>query len=205
MHLIMQELLPIRLAHVHFANWERARHRADFFAKVSFPDSHPIRAVVDATARDLEDYRCAADVTIANVARKNGDFRCVVNGYFFEDATEWFQSGTSIYRDCPEISFGKGVRRRNKLNLAGLASFHELEVSGKCFIDAVNMLLDVARPTDKGKLVRNKKLFDKDCVRLETQLKRVKVCERDVVGALLCLRRKGLPNGIGKAVLAFLV
>ena len=40
------ELLPIQNAHAHFVNWERAKHRADFFATISFPDSHPLRVAL---------------------------------------------------------------------------------------------------------------------------------------------------------------
>ncbi len=97
MHPILHELLPIRRAHLHFAAWERAKHRAQFFAKVGFPDSHPLRHAVDQVGRDLEEHRWAADLTIAEVARKHGDFRARVNGFFFEDATDWFQSGKDIY------------------------------------------------------------------------------------------------------------
>ena len=69
MHPIVHELLPIRLVHARFANWERAKHRADFFAKVGFPDSHPLRHAVDQISRDLEEHRCAADRTVAGIVR----------------------------------------------------------------------------------------------------------------------------------------
>ena len=205
MHPILHDLPSLRRAHAHFADWERAKHRAQFFAKVGFPDSHPLRHAVDQVGRDLEEHRWAADLTIAEVARKHGDFRAHVNGFFFEDATDWFQSGKDIYWDCPDIVFGRGVKRNSELYLAGVASLHDLETSGRGFIEAVGALVERARPESKRNLVRTAKVFDKDCQRLERQLKRVKVCPRDRWDALLCLQRKGLPSALGKSVLEFLM
>lgn len=74
MHPIVHELLPNRAVHVHFANWERAKHRADFFAKIGFPDSHPLRHAIGQLSRDLEAHRVAADQKVAEIARKHGDF-----------------------------------------------------------------------------------------------------------------------------------
>ena len=74
MHPIVHELLPIRDVHAHFANWERAKHRADFFAKIGFPDSHPLRHTIEQLSGDLEVHRRTADQTIAEIARKHGDF-----------------------------------------------------------------------------------------------------------------------------------
>ena len=37
MHPFLEELIPIKRAHAHFANWERAKHRAEFFCKNRFP------------------------------------------------------------------------------------------------------------------------------------------------------------------------
>ncbi len=97
------------------------------------------------------------------------------------------------------------MRRSNELYLAGVASLHDLETSGRGFIEAVGALVERARPESKRNLVRTSKMFDKDCRRLERQLKRVKVCQRDCLDVLLCLRQKGLPGGLGDQVLAFLV
>ena len=205
MHPIVHELLPIRLVHARFANWERAKHRADFFAKVGFPDSHPLRHAVDQISRDLEEHRCAADRTVAEIVRKYSDFRILVNGSYFEDATDWFRSGNEIYWDCPDIVFARGVRRCNKLYLAGVASIHDLETSGRAFIAAVENLSETVPPKAKRDLVRIAKTFDKDCQRLERQLKRIKVCPRDRLDVLLCLQRVGVPNAVGRSVLAFLV
>ena len=206
MHPIVHELVPIRALHVHFANWERAKHRADFFAKIGFPDSHPLRHTIEQVCRGLDPPRRAADQTISEIARKYGDFCIYVNGQCFEGATDWFQSGKEIYRDCPEIAFGKGVRRCNKLYLAGVSSIHDLETSGRAFIAAVLENLAESVPSRaKRDLVRTARTFDKDCQRLERQLKRVKVCPRDCLDVLLCLRRKGVPSAVGRQVLGFLV
>ncbi len=103
MHPLLDELVPIKRVHAHFAKWERAKHRAELFAKVAFPDSHPLRRLLDDLALDLEDHRWAADLTIHDVAKRYGDFRTWVNGCFFEGATEWLQNGQEIYWDCPSI------------------------------------------------------------------------------------------------------
>ena len=87
---------------MHFANWERAKHRADFFAKIGFPDSHPLRHTIGQLSRDLEAHRVAADQKVAEIARKHGDFCLCVDGHYFERATDWFRSGKEIYWDCPE-------------------------------------------------------------------------------------------------------
>ena len=206
MHPIVHELVPIRALHAHFANWERAKHRADFFAKIGFPDSHPLRHTIEQLCRDLEAPRRAADQTISEIARKYGDFCIYENGQYFEGATDWFRSGNEIYRDCPAIAFGKGVRRCNKLYLAGVASIHELETSGRAFIAAaVENLADAVPSEAKRNLVRTAKTFDKDCQRLERQLKRVKVCPQDRLDVMLCLQRQGVPSAVGQLVLRFLV
>ncbi len=96
------------------------------------------------------------------------------------------------------------MRRSNELYLAGVASLHDLETSGRGFIEAVGALVERARPESKRSLCRTSKMFDKDCQRLERQLKRVKVCPRDRLDVLLCLRRKGLPGVLGRPVLDYL-
>ena len=118
---------------------------------------------------------------------------------------DWFRSGKEIYRDCPEVVFSKGVRRCNKLYLAGVASIHDLEMSGRAFIAAVENLTETVPPKAKRDLVRTAETFDKDCQRLERQLKRVKVCPQDRLEVLLCLQRKSVPSVVGRSVLAFLV
>ena len=173
------ELLPIQSAHAHFANWERARHRAAFFAILAFPDTHPLRQALDQVCSGLEEHRWAAEATVVDVAKKHGSFRAEVNGFHFEDAAEWFKTGNDIYYDCPSISVGKGVRRSNALYLQGVACIREVERSGKCFADAVLRTVDGAQPNAKRSLVKTTRLFDKDCETLERALKRVKVRRRD--------------------------
>ena len=205
MHQISRELQPIRDVHARFANWERAKHRADFFAKIGFPDSHPLRHAVDQIGRDLEVHRRAADQTVGEIARKYGDFSLYVNGHYFEGATDSFRSGKQMYWVCPNILFRKGVRRCNKLYLAGVASIHDLETSGRAFITAVENLADTVPPQAKRDLVRTAVAFDKDCQRLYRQLRRVKVCAQDRLDVLLCLQRRGVPSVLGRSVLEFLV
>ena len=128
-----------------------------------------------------------------------------MNGHYFEGATHWFRSGIEIYQDCPDIVFSRGVRRCNKLYLAGVASIHDLETSGRAFIAAAESPAETVPPKAKRDLVRTAETFDKDCQRLERQLKRVKVCPHDRLDVLLCLQRKGVPNAVGLSVLSFLV
>ena len=199
------ELLPIQSAHAHFANWERAKHRASFFAILAFPDTHPLRQALDQVCSGLEEHRWAAEATVADVAKKHGSFRADVNGFHFEDAAEWFKTGNDIYYDCPSISVGKGVRRSNTLYLQGVACIREVERSGKCFADAVLRTVEGARPKAKRSLVKTTKLFDKDCETLERALKRVKVRRRDREQFFLCMQRKGLPAPVAEMVFEYLV
>ena len=198
------ELLPIQIAHAHFVNWERAKHRADFFATISFPDSHPLRQALNQVSKHLEQHRWAADVTITDVARKHGEFCAEVNGYYFEKAADWFRS-TDNYSNSPKIRIGKYVRRSQALYLAGVASIHDVERSGRAFAHAVTQVVAIVRPKAKANLVRTTKVFDKDCQRLERALKQVKVCARDRLELLLCLQRKGLPSPVATSVFEFLV
>ena len=98
MHPFLEELIPLKRIHAHFANWERAKHRADFFATIAFPDSHPLRRLLVDMGRDLDDHRWAADLTIHDIRKRYGDFRTCVNGYLFEDSREWFENGQDILR-----------------------------------------------------------------------------------------------------------
>ena len=198
------ELLPIQSAHAHWLDWERAKHRADFFSTTSFPDSHPLRVALRQASRDLEQHRWTADVTITDLAREHGAFSAQVNGYHLEKAADWFRSADG-YSDCPKIRMGKRVRRSKSLFLAGVASIHDVERSGRAFAESVTQIVSRVRPKAKDNLVRTSKLFDKDCQRLERALQQVKVCTRDRAEVLLCLQRKGLPAPLATAVLHFLV
>ena len=205
MHPTSVELLPIRLAHAHFADWERVKHRAEFFAILAFPDTHPLRTALEQANRGLEEHRWFAEATVANLAKKHGSFCANVNGFHFEDVAAWFKDGSDIYYDCPSISVGKGVRRSNTLYLQGVASIRDVERRGKSFADAVLRIAEGARPKAKRSLVRTAKLFDKDCETLERALKRVKIRRRDRVEFFLCMQRKGLPTPVAEVVLEYLV
>ena len=101
MHSTSVELLPIQLAHAHFADWERVKHRAEFFAILAFPDTHPLRHALEHVSRGLEEHRWVAEATVADVAKKHGSFCADVNGFHFEDVAAWFKDGSDIYYDCP--------------------------------------------------------------------------------------------------------
>ena len=117
---------------------------------------------------------------------------------------DWFRSADG-FSDCPKIRIDKHVRRNKSLFLAGVASIHDVERSGRAFAESVTQIVSRVRPKAKDNLVRTAKLFDKDCRRLERALRQVKICTRDRAEVLLCLQRKGLPAPLATAVLEFLV
>ncbi len=78
------DLAALSTAHLHFARWERVRHRARTIALIAFPDTNPFRMAVDAVCNALEECRHKADLCLQRVVNKYGPFRGVVNGYFFE-------------------------------------------------------------------------------------------------------------------------
>ena len=205
MHQFLEDLAPLQHVHATFAEWERARHRADFFATCAFPDSHPVKRILADMDYDLLEHRYVADEVVRDVARHHGDFRTWVNGFFFEDPKDWFQPRGDKYWDCPSISFGRGVKRSHTLRLAGLGSLREMETGGKRFAEAGAHLVQQKRPKSKPDLVKKQKLFEKDCRRLEGQLGRTQVDRRDRMNVLLCLGRQGLPAPAGALVLRFLV
>ena len=200
------ELLPIQSAHAHFANWERAKRRAEFFAILGFPDTHPLRLALEQVCSGLEEHRWAAEASVADVAKKYGDAFCAdVNGYHFDDVADVFKSGTDMYYDCPSICVGKGVHRSHALYLQGVACIRDVETCGKSFAEAVLRAVDGVRPKAKRSLVRTTKRFDKDCGTLQRALKRVKIRRRDRVDFFLCMQRKGLPAPVAEMVLDYLV
>ena len=198
---MLPELERLVVTHRHFANWECARHRADFAAKLFFPDSHPLRQIVDALSNGLDDCRWSAEVHLAIFAQQYGEIRGIVNGWYFDSTDEWFRRSDK-YWDCPDIMVGKGVRRTKIVDLAGLDSLRQLECRGKSFMHAVDVLRDNSK---RRRLTHTSKTFNKGVARLENQLKRVKVCPREKMGVLLCLQRAGLPTEMGRVVLGFLV
>ena len=189
------------VTHARFARWECARHRADFAAKLFFPDSHPLRNIVDDLANCLDDCRWSAEMHLVVFAQQYGEIRGIVNGWYFDSTDEWFRR-SDRYWDCPDIMVGKGVRRTKIVDLAGLDSLRQLECRGKNFMHAVDVLRDNSK---RRRLTHTSKTFNKGVARLENQLKRVKVCPREKMGVLLCLQRAGLPTETGRIVLGFLV
>ena len=201
---MLADLELLIAAHARFARWECARHRADFAAKLFFPDSHPLRNIVDDLANCLDDCRWSAEMHLVVFAQQYGEIRGIVNGRYFDSTDEWFRR-SARYWDCPDILVGKGVRRTKIVDLAGLDSLRQLEGCGKSFIHAVDVLRDNSK---RRRLTHTSKTFNKGVARLENQLKRVKVCKvcpREKVGVLLCLQRVGLPTETGRVVLGFLV
>ena len=198
---MLPELERLVVTHRHFANWECARHRANFAAKLFFPDSHPLRQIVDALSNGLDDCRWSAEVHLATFARQYGGIRGIVNGWYFDSTDEWFRR-SDRYWDCPGIVVGKGVRRTKIIDLAGLDSLRELECCGKSFMAAVDVLRGSSK---KHRLTHASNTFKKGAARLENHLKRIKIYPREKLGVLLCLQRMGLPTETGRAVLAFLV
>ena len=198
---MLADLELLVVTHARFARWECARHRADFAAKLFFPDSHPLRQIVEALANGLDDCRWSAETYLATFAHQHGEIRGIVNGWYFDSTKDWFRR-SNRYWDCPDIMVGKGVRRTKIVDLAGLDSLRELEGCGKSFMRAVDVLRDNSK---KCRLTHTSKTFNKGVARLETQLKRIKVCPREKKGVLLCLQRAGLPTETGRIVLGFLV
>ena len=205
MHQFLEDLAPLQHVHASFADWERAHHRADFVATCAFPGSHPVRHILADMARDLIEHRYMADEVIREVARRHGDFRTWVNGFFFENSKDWFQSGGDKYWDCPAISFGRGIKRSRTLRLAGFASLHAMETSGKRFAEAVTRLVEHKRPKTKPNLVKKQKLIETDCGKLGRQLERIQVNSRDRMDLLLCQLRRGVPSTVGVTVLNFVL
>ena len=205
MHQFLEDLAPLQHVHASFADWERAHHRADLFATCAFPDSHPVRHILADMARDLIEHRYMADEVIREVARCHSEFRTWVNGFFFGNSKDWFQSGGDKYWDCPAISFGRGTQRSRTLRLAGFGSLHALETSGERFAETVARLVEHKRPKTKPNLVKKQKLFEQDCGKLGRQLERIQVIPRTRMNVLLCLLRDGVPSTVGVTVLDFLL
>ena len=88
MEQFLEDLAPLQRVHARFAAFERAKHRAEFYATCAFPDSHPLRQLLADMGRDLVDHRYIADEVIRGIARDHGDFRTWVNGFFFENSKD---------------------------------------------------------------------------------------------------------------------
>ena len=200
------DFASLATAHLHFAEWERIRHRARTYALIFFPDSHPFRQAVDTVCNDLESVRYEAEVSLHRIVRAHGAFRCTINGFFFENPEDdLFKSDAQRYHDCPEYIFGKGIKREKVMPLAGIGSIHALETRGRSFITAAEQLAEATTPRGKRRLEQTAKIFESDCKRVDRQLKRIRVDPKQKAHAVLCLLRTGLPKESANIVLSFLV
>ena len=200
---MLKQLDSLVTVHRHFVRWERVKHRAQTIAIIEFPDSHPFRRAVDSICNDLEECRLRADACSILFLQEYGAFRGFINGFFFDSPSKMFQVDENKYWDCPEYRISTDCQRKKIMNLTELAYIHILETSGRSFLEAVcTNLNDCA---SKRKLDQTTKLFDKDCQRIQRQLKRIKICSKQKMGLLLCLLRVGLPSGVSTMILQFLV
>ena len=203
---IRRDLASLATAHLHFANWECVRHRAQTYALISFPDSHPFRQAVDALCGDLDTVRLELELCLHRITKEHGGFRGIINGWWFENPEETlFKKDGERYYDCPTYQFGRGIKRRKIMPLAGVGYTRQLESTGQSFLVAANRLADVAAPDAKKRLDHAGRAFTQDCKRVQKQLKRVKVETQHKIDVLMCLRRVGLPGENAVIVLAFLV
>ena len=171
---MLKQLDSLVTVHRHFARWERVKHRAQTIATIKFPDRHPFRQAIDTMCSDLEEYRRRADVCSVNFFKQYGAFQGFVNGFFFNSPCEMFQSNPEKYWDIPEYSISTDCQRKKIMNLVELAYIHVLETSGRSFVKAVHMHLD--KVDNKRKLEQTMKDFEKNCQRVQRQLKRIKIC-----------------------------
>ena len=203
---IRRDLSFLAKAHLHFANWECVRHRAQTYALIFFPDSHPFRQAVDALCGDLDSVRSELELCLHRITQKHGGFRGIINGWWFENPEETlFKKDAERYYDCPTYQFGRGIKRRKIMPLAGVGYTRQLESTGQSFLVAANRLADVAAPDAKKRLDHAGRAFTQDCKRVQKQLKRVQVEPQHKIDVLMCLRRVGLPGVNAVIVLAFLV
>ncbi len=201
-----KDLASLATAHLHFARWERARHRAKTYALIFFPDRHPFRQAVDTVCNGLETVRYEAEVCLQMIVREHGAFRGIINGILFDSPEDsLFKGNARRYHDCPEYTFGRGMKREKIMPLAGIGSIHVLEACGRSFIAAASRLAEETAPHGKRRLDRTAKLFDSDCRRVDRQLKRIKVDPAQKAYVVLCLLRSGIPKESASIVLSFLV
>ena len=201
-----RDFASLAAAHLHFARWERVRHRAKTVALISFPHNHPLRLAVDTLCGDLEAVRCEVEGCLLRITKKHGTFRTWMNGHFFESPeADLFKSSAERYHDCPEYVIGPSIARRKILPLAGASSIHVLEPAGKSFLAAASLLVAETKPEAKRRLDQTAKTFDHGVRRVQRQLKRVKVNPQHKIHVLLCLRRLGLANENAHIILDYLV
>ena len=200
------EVASLAAAHFHFARWERVKHRAQTFALISFPDSHPFRTAVDALCSDLDSVRLDLELCLSGFTKKHGPFSAMMNGFWFAKAEETlFRRDPERYYDCPTYEFGRGIKRRKIMPLAGVGAIHELEPTGRSLLIAANRLAEARAPEARKRIDHTGRTFTQDCKRVQKQLKRVRVEPQHKIDVLMCLQRAGLPGENSVLVLAFLV
>ena len=173
---VRRDLASLATAHLHFANWECVRHRAQTYALISFPDSHPFRQAVDALCGDLDSVRLELELCLHRITKEIGGFRGIINGWWFENPEETlFKKDAERYYDCPTYQFGRGIKRRKIMPLAGVGYTRQLESTGKSFLVAANRLAAVAAPDARKRLDHAGRAFAHDCKRVQKQLTRMRV------------------------------
>ena len=203
---IKRDFASLAAAHLHFARWERVRHRAKTVALISFPHNHPLRLAVDTLCGDLEAVRCEVEGCLLRITKRHGTFRTWMNGHFFKSPeADLFKSSDARYHDCPEYVIGPSIARRKILPLAGASSIHVLEPAGKSFLAAASLLVAETKPEAKRRLDQTAKTFDHGVRRVQRQLKRGKVNPQHKIHVLQCLRRLGLANEHAHIILDYLV
>ena len=200
---MLKHLDSLVVAHRHFARWERVKHRAQTIVTIEFPDKHPLRRTIESIIGDLEECRCKADQCLDDFTKQYGCFRGVINGFVFDSSGELFQNAPDRYWDCPEYMISQGCQRKKIMNLAELACIHILETSGRSYLASVAAL--GTGTSNAWKLDETTKVFEKDCQRMQKQLKRIQICHKQKVGVLLCLRHVGLPREMSATILKFLL
>ena len=203
---IRSDIAPLAAAHFHFARWERVKHRAHTFALISFPESHPFRTALDALCGDLDTVRLELELCLSRFTQKHGPFSAMMNGFWFPKAEETlFRRDPERYHDCPTYEFGRGIKRRKIMPLAGVGAIHELEPTGRSLVVAAHRLAEARAPEARKRIDHAGRTFTQSCKRVLNQLSRVKVEPQHKVDVLLCLQRAGIPGENAVLVLAFLV
>ena len=203
---IRADLAPLAAAHFHFARWERVKHRAHTFALISFPESHPFRTALDALCGDLDTVRLELELCLSRFTQKHGPFSAMMNGFWFPKAEETlFRKDPERYYDCPTYEFGRGIKRRKIMPLAGVGAIHELEPTGWSLLIAASTLAEARAPEARKRIDSTVRAFAHDCKRVLKQLNRITVDPQHKIDVLLCLQRAGLPSESAVLVLAFLV
>ena len=146
------------------------------------------------------------ELCLHRITRARGVFRGIINRWWFEHPEEiLFKKDVERYCDCPTYQFGRGIKRRKIMPLAGAGYARQLDSTGMSFPFTANRLAEVAAPDARKRLDRAGRAFAQDCKRGQKQLTRVRVEPQHKIDVLLCHRRVGLPGGNAVTVLACLV